>query len=81
MPSFGERLKEERTKKHITQQELAEKINVDRTTISKWEKDQSVPTIQDVQLIADELKVSLYNLIEDEGSEQKEKPEELVKNY
>ena len=84
MSTFGERLRTERNKKGITQQYLAEKLNVDRTTVSKWEKDQSIPTIQDAQMLADALEISLYYLVEGEETEQESEQktaQEPVKEY
>lgn len=37
--TFGEKLKKLRTDNELTQDELAEKIFVTRTAISKWETD------------------------------------------
>ena len=41
--SLGERLLELRNDKHLSQEEVADKLNVTRQTISKWETDQSTP--------------------------------------
>ena len=41
--SLGERLLELRKSKHLSQEELAYKLDVTRQTISKWETDQSTP--------------------------------------
>ena len=41
--TIGERLRELRESKNLTQQELSEQLNVSDKTISKWEKDGSVP--------------------------------------
>lgn len=40
---FQENLKTLRKKKGVTQEELTARLNVVRQTVSKWEKDQSVP--------------------------------------
>ena len=37
--TFGEKLKKLRTEAHLTQDELAEKLFVSRTAISKWESE------------------------------------------
>ncbi|MBP2097363.1 helix-turn-helix transcriptional regulator [Enterococcus rivorum] len=42
------RLKEYRKKKSLTQQELADELNVSRQTISKWENGQSEPDINSI---------------------------------
>ena len=43
MNNLGERLFKLRRDKKLSQEEVAEKLNVTRQTISKWETDQSVP--------------------------------------
>ena len=42
-----------RTKKNITQVELAKKLNVTQTTISKWEKGKSIPDIMRLKTLSD----------------------------
>ena len=42
MATFGTRLKELRKQKKITQQELADILNVDRTSVGKWETDKNL---------------------------------------
>ena len=41
--NLGERLLELRKDKRLSQEEVAEKLNVTRQTVSKWETDQSMP--------------------------------------
>lgn len=41
--NLGQRLIELRKAKHLSQEEVAEKLNVTRQTISKWETNQSSP--------------------------------------
>lgn len=41
--NLGEKLLQLRKEKHLSQEEVAEKLNVTRQTISKWETDQSTP--------------------------------------
>ena len=43
MNNLGERLFKLRRDKKLSQEEVAEKLNVTRQTVSKWETDQSVP--------------------------------------
>lgn len=46
--SLGERLLEYRKKKNMSQEEVAEKLNVTRQTVSKWETDQSSPDLDKI---------------------------------
>ena len=41
--NFGEKLYELRKEKNLSQEEVAEKLNVTRQTVSKWETNQSTP--------------------------------------
>ena len=79
--TFGEKFKKLRTDKSLTQDELAEKLYVTRTAISKWESDRGYPNIDSLKQIAkffsvtvDELLSSgeLLNIAEEENR-QKEK--------
>lgn len=42
MDTFGKRLKELRKSKGITQQQLADILSVDRTSVGKWETDKNL---------------------------------------
>ena len=68
--TFGKQLKELRTGKQLTQECLAGRLNVDRTTIAKWESDQSSPSILDAKRISEVLGVSLRELLEDTEKKQ-----------
>lgn len=60
---FPARLREIRKKKDLTQQELAEKINKDRCTISNYEIGDSRPTIYVLSDLATALDVSTDYLL------------------
>ena len=73
---FGSFIKESRIKKNYTQQELADLLFVDVSTVSKWERGISYPDITLVPSICKILDVSEHELIEstrDEEYRQKEK--------
>lgn len=59
--TLGERLTELRKKKNLSQEEVAEKLNVTRQTVSKWELDQSTPDFDKVLPIC-----KLYNITSEE---------------
>ena len=44
--TLGEKLKKLRTDSGLTQEELAEKLFVSRTAISKWESNRGYPNIE-----------------------------------
>lgn len=59
----GKLIKNLREKNKITQQELAEKINVSDKTISKWETAKGLPDISLLEPLAKALKVSVIELM------------------
>ena len=63
--TFGEKLKDARTKADMTQAQLAERLNVSRQAISKWEADKGMPDIENLKLISKTLQVSIDYLLDD----------------
>ena len=64
--TFGEIIKKLRTDNGLTQDELAEKIYVTRTAISKWESDRGFPNIESLKAISKYFSVSLDELLSGE---------------
>ncbi len=62
---FNENLKYLRKKEGLTQEELAEKLNVSRQSVTKWESGQSLPDIEKVKEISYLFSVSVDCLIGD----------------
>ena len=56
---FVQRLKELRIAHHLQQKELAQKLFVDASTISQWERGKAKPDYQKQQMLADLFNVSL----------------------
>ena len=56
------KIKVERTKKDLTQEELAYAANISRSSMGLIERGESSPTIETVKLIADALKIDVYKL-------------------
>lgn len=61
--NFAKNLKYIRESRKISQQELADKIGIDRATISYWESEKADPTMINVCKLSEILNVSLINLI------------------
>ena len=59
---FAENLKKYRTKKGISQEEMAKKISVHATHLSRYERGLSAPSIEVVKKIAEVLDVSIDEL-------------------
>ncbi len=60
---FNERLQSLRTSKELTQEELAEKLFVSRTAISKWESGRGYPSIDSLKVISEFFGVTIDELI------------------
>ena len=60
---FNEKLQELRKKKGLTQEELAEKLYVSRTAISKWESGRGYPNIESLKSIARFFSVTIDELL------------------
>ena len=60
---FNEKLQELRKQKGLTQEELAEKLYVSRTAISKWESGRGYPNIESLKAIAKFFSVTVDELL------------------
>ena len=61
--TFGERLKELRDQKKITQEDFAAAIGFNRSTLANWETDRALPDILTCNKIADYFQVSTDYLL------------------
>ncbi len=68
--TLGEKLKSLRLRENMTQEEMAEKLNVSRSAIAKWESDGGVPDINNLKYLSRCFNVSIDELL-DEDNENK----------
>ena len=59
---FGKRLKELRLQANMTQDDLAERVNVATKTVSYWENGHNPITLNKIPLIANALNIPIYKL-------------------
>ena len=71
---LGDNIKTFRMSKGFTQEQLAVRLNVVRQTVSKWEKNLSVPDAETLTKLSELLEISVSDLL---GTPQKEEKEEL----
>jgi len=64
--TLGEKIRFLRAKESITQEALAEKLNVSRSAIAKWEVNNGTPDISNLKMISKMFQVSLDDLLNDE---------------
>lgn len=71
MDNFGERLFELRKSKNLSQEEVAEKLNVTRQSVSKWETNQSMPDLDKVVPLCELFEISTEELLTGKKVEKK----------
>ena len=72
--NFNEKLIELRKKAGLSQEDLAEKVNVSRQSVSKWESGQSTPEMDKLIVLSNIFNISLDELV---GKEQPNKKENV----
>lgn len=73
--TFGEKLLNLRKEKGLSQEALADKLNVSRQAVSKWELDESKPDTQNIIEIAELFDCSIDYLLKDKIEEKEIKQE------
>uniref|UniRef100_UPI00403F8536 helix-turn-helix domain-containing protein n=1 Tax=Lentilactobacillus hilgardii TaxID=1588 RepID=UPI00403F8536 len=68
MATLGERIKEFRKSKHLTQRDLGNKVHLSPQVISNYERGYSTPSADDMKNIASALEVSLSDLYAEKNS-------------
>lgn len=68
--TFCDKLQTLRKSKGITQEELAEKLNVSRAAVAKWEAGQSYPDISNLIQISDLMNVTVDYLVREQSCEK-----------
>lgn len=67
--SLGEKLMQLRKKEGFSQEEVAEKLNVTRRTVSKWETDQTVPELSKLKSLSQIYNIRIETLISENLSD------------
>lgn len=79
--NLGEKLYELRKEKNLSQEEVADKLNVTRQTVSKWETNQSTPDFDKIVPLCELFGISTEELLTGKKQEEKEdKTEQEVTN-
>lgn len=60
---FNEKLQHLRKQKHLTQEQLAEKLYVSRAAVSKWESGKGYPNIESLKAVSELFSVSIDDLL------------------
>ena len=70
--NLGERLFELRKAKNLTQDDMAEKLNVTRQTVSKWETNQSTPDFDKIMPLCELFEIGVEELLTGKKPEEKQ---------
>ncbi len=68
---FGQQIKRVRNDHGLTQEEMANKLNVSRQTISSWENNRNLPDLELVVQIAEKFNLSVDELLTGENLKDK----------
>ena len=63
---IGQKLREARQRRGLTQEELAERLRLSRQTISNWENERSYPDIMSLIALSDLYGLSLDELVKED---------------
>lgn len=74
--TIGNFIAKKRREKNMTQVQLAEKLNVSSKTISKWETGKCMPDYSVIELLCQELGISMAELMDGE-----EEAEKIISTY
>lgn len=74
--TLGEKILKLRSTAKMSQGDLAEKLNVSRQSISKWETNQSVPEMDKLIQLSDLFHISLDDLVRSKDPEENDNPKE-----
>lgn len=63
--STGQKIQKLRVRANLSQEEFAEMVHVSRQTISKWENDVCIPSIQNLLVICKLMNLQLNDFFEE----------------
>ena len=66
--TLGEKIKEARKQAGLSQEQFADKMNVSRSAVAKWETDKGIPDISNLKVMSKLLNVSIDHLLDDSES-------------
>ena len=68
--NLGKNLKEAREKAGYSQSDVAEKLNISRQSVSRWENGWSYPDVENLVILSQMYKISLDDLLENSSTEK-----------
>lgn len=77
---FGENLQNLRKQKQMSQEKLAEKVDVSRQSISKWERGESYPTMNNIMILCNIFHCNINDLVHNSLTDIDSLDEEIKMN-
>lgn len=68
MATLGTKLARLRKEKKLTQQQMAEELNVSQNAYNKWESDKTKPSMENIMKLADFHDTSVYDFFDDKAT-------------
>lgn len=75
--NIGDKIKEERLRKEWTQEQLAQLLNVSRSTVSSWEVARNYPDLETIVAVSDLFGISLDSLLREDKQMAKDTTKKL----
>ncbi|APR61448.1 transcriptional regulator [Staphylococcus condimenti] len=69
--TLGKKIKNHRLEQGLTQTEYGKKLGAVKSLVSHWENDKNVPNPKRLKLIADELNITVAELLKEGNSDEK----------
>ena len=76
--TLGEMISSLRKEKNMTQNDLAEKMNVTDKAVSKWERNLSCPDVDSIPKLAEVLGVSVEELLNAQAKQENSKVDDII---
>ena len=78
---LGENIQKLRKQANMSQEQLAEKIDVTRQTISNWELGETAPNPEQLKILSKELNISIDKLLDNVVDTTEETTNARIQNY
>ena len=79
--SFGEKIKDARKSKNLTQKQLAEKIGAKHNSVSDWENDKNRPDAATIEILCKVLNITPNYLLDTSPGEYTPAEKNIIEKY
>ncbi|MDO4267423.1 MAG: helix-turn-helix transcriptional regulator [Eubacteriales bacterium] len=79
--SFGQKIKEARKNKHLTQKQLADLIEAKHNSVSDWENDKNKPDPDTIELLCGALEITPNYLLATDSDDFSPTERQMIKKY